>query len=154
MEPINPLDWLAIPAANRKRVSNKNTAPAAKNPALDLRLITEHHAGSFKVMSILQCGHGIFSPIAWLGNSICPAQKKQDIFKLSGRHNLMMVSQCGQGIFRPKLLVENFTWPPHVGQDILRYSASPKRRCSHGQSSVNRIANNRYNQRATTSQKM
>src|ERR1035437_3042543 len=84
----------------------------------------DFHAGSFSVMSMLQCGQGIFSPMAWAGNSICPWQKKQDVFKRSGLRRVMLVWQCGQGIFRPRLRSENRIWIPQEGQDIFRNLAA------------------------------
>jgi len=36
--------------------------------------------GFNSVIVFAQCGQGIFCPVAWLGNSMCSLQKKQDIF--------------------------------------------------------------------------
>lgn len=71
-------------------------------PVLDALQGGVVHTGSFKVMSILQWGQGIFSPMAWVGNSMCPLQKKQTVFSRSGRRRVTVVLHCGQGICWPR----------------------------------------------------
>src|ERR1035437_5712366 len=78
------------------------------------------HGGSFRVMSILQCGQGIFVPMACGGNSMCPWQKKQDIFRRSGLRRVTVARQCGQGIFWPRFRVANSIWTPQEGQDSFK----------------------------------
>lgn len=50
--------------------------PGYRKPVVDVFQTSIHTiAGSFNVISIWQCGHLSFSPIACGGNSMCPLQK-------------------------------------------------------------------------------
>lgn len=52
-------------------------------PVLNMVQFCIHASSSFNPISILQCGHLIFRPKAWAGNSMCSLQKKQDILSVS-----------------------------------------------------------------------
>jgi hypothetical protein len=62
-------------------------------------LTVKFQAGFDSVIVFAQCGHGIFCPMAWAGNSMCPSQDEQEIFMFSGCFKVMIVWQCGHGIF-------------------------------------------------------
>ena len=89
------------------------------------------HAGSFRVMSFRQWGQAIFSPRACAGNSMCPRQKKQDIFNLSSvRRKVMAVAQCGQETVCPRLPTWKAMCPPQWAQIAFEQTASGRARKS------------------------
>lgn len=73
----------------RQRGGRPISLPREFRPILDL-LEFVVHAGSFSVMSILQCGQGIFAPMAWDGNSMCSWQKVQAIFRNVGLRKVIV----------------------------------------------------------------